>query len=277
MSAAVSAGPCVLVSTRPPPSGVLAWLVERRVDEQAATADVDDRRRTADRADRDAHATVRRSKPSMPIHVSTTAKMARPPYTAHRLMCGVPVVKAGPEPLAHVDERVDQHDDLQPAHRLQRPPRVVDAAEERDRQHDEGEQVRHLLRRHLGPEHEPEGGGHPAGERGQRDQRQPVDVQVHGRRRDDVGDREHEQRGEQRVQHAGDDLLDADRLRRQRRQHAVLDLLGVAELLHQRQGDGLDALEHDGEADDAGDERGRERLLAAARRRRPGRSSGTRR
>ncbi len=168
----------------------------------------------------------------------------------------------GAESLAHVDERVDEHHDLQPAHRLQRPPRVVDAAEERQGQHDEGEQVRHLLRGDLGSEHQAEGGGHPPGERGQREQRQPVDVQVHRRRRDDVGDREHEQGGEQRVEHPRDDLLHADRLRRQRGEDAVLDLLRVAELLDQGQSDGLDPLEHDRQPDHPGDERAGERRLA---------------
>ena len=52
----------------------------------------------------------------------------------------------GAEALAHVHERVDQHRDLQPGDRLQRLPRVVDAAEERHRHDDHAEQDRHRAR-----------------------------------------------------------------------------------------------------------------------------------
>ena len=62
---------------------------------------------------------------------------------------------------------------------------------------------------------------------------------------------------------AGRDLAHRDQTHRQRRQHPVLDLLGVAELLDHRQGDRLDALEHDRQPDDTGHEHGGERRLAA--------------
>ena len=65
--------------------------------------------------------------------------------------------------------------------------------------------------------------------------------------------------GHQALQRAGDDLLEGDQRDRQRGQHAVLDLAGVAELLHERQGDGLDALEEDRRGHHAGDEHAGER------------------
>ena len=103
----------------------------------------------------------------------------------------------GPEALAHVDERVGEHEDLQPADRLERRPRVVDAAEERERDHDDAEQQRHRARIEPGAEREPERAAHVAGERREREQHPPVDVEAHRRRRHDGRDREHEQRGEQ--------------------------------------------------------------------------------
>ena len=58
----------------------------------------------------------------------------------------------------------------------------------------------------------------------------------------------------------GDGLLDREHRHRQRRLHAVLDLARVSELLHHRERDRLDALEHDRQPDDAGDEHGGESL-----------------
>ena len=78
----------------------------------------------------------------------------------------------------------------------------------------------------------------------------------------DRGDREHDECGEDALGGAGDDLRDGDEPHRARRLHAVLDLAGEPELLRQGHGHRLDALEHDRDADDAGDEHGGERRLA---------------
>ena len=81
---------------------------------------------------------------------------------------------------------------------------------------------------------------------------------------DEVDDREDDGGGEERLECARDDLLEADHPDRDRRQDAVLDLLRDAELLHERQRDRLDPLEVDRDGDQAGDEDGRERDAARA-------------
>ena len=69
--------------------------------------------------------------------------------------------------------------------------------------------------------------------------------------------------GDQALGAAGDHLGDGDQPDRAGRLHPVLDFAGEAELLGQLHGDGLDALEHDGEPDDAGHQHGGERRLGA--------------
>ena len=103
----------------------------------------------------------------------------------------------------------------------------------------------------------------------EREQHRPVHVQVHLLGGHDGGDREHEHGRDQALDRPGHDLLEGDQIDRQGSRHAVLDLPGVAELLHERQRDGLDALEHDRQAQHAGDEG---RGVDAARPRRSGRS-----
>ena len=69
--------------------------------------------------------------------------------------------------------------------RRQRRPRVVGRAEERDRNDDHREHEWHLAR--VGPrsDREAERGPGRGGERQERQQQDPVDVEVHGSRRDD--------------------------------------------------------------------------------------------
>ena len=78
----------------------------------------------------------------------------------------------------------------------------------------------------------------------------------------DGRDGEHDGGREHALDGARQDLGHGDQPHRARRLDAVLDLPGVAELLRQRHGHGLDALEHDRDADDAGDEDRGERRLA---------------
>ena len=63
----------------------------------------------------------------------------------------------------------------------------------------------------------------------------------------------------------GEHLGDRDQPDRARRLDAILDLAGVAELGRELQGDRLDALEHDRDRDDAGNQDRREgRLVGCA-------------
>ncbi len=79
---------------------------------------------------------------------------------------------------------------------------------------------------------------------------------------DDGGDGEDDDGGEDGLGGAREHLGHGHEPDRAGRLHAVLDLAGVAELLGKLQGDGLDALEHDADGDDAGHEDGGERRLA---------------
>src|SRR5829696_8196451 len=175
------------------------------------------------------------------------------------------------EALAHVDERVDEHQPLQPGESpdLDRPqcgPGVVDATEEGERDHDDAEHHRDRPGLEPGPEGEPERGGRDACERHQREHHGPVELEVHVVGGHDRRDRKDEERGDETLDRARGHLARRDERHREWREHSILDLLRVAELLHHRQGDRLDALEEDRDADDAGDEERRERRL----RRRPG-------
>ena len=78
------------------------------------------------------------------------------------------------------------------------------------------------------------------------------------------GEREHDERSEQRLDRAGRDLLGRDRPHRHRCEHAVFDLARVAEVLHERERDRLHALEDHRARDHAADEQRRE-LADAAR------------
>ena len=196
------------------------------------------------------------------------------------------VGERGAHPLVHVDERVDQHDRLQPvpaAHgdRRELGPRVVGAAQERDRQDDEAEHQADVPRLEAGAEHQAEAGHRDAGQRHERHDDPPVQGQVglHPGRVHDRGDGQHDDRGQHALGRAGQHLLDRHQPDRAGRLDPVLDLAGEAELLGHGQGDGLHALEHDRDADHARDQDGGEgRLLGRARGRRcPARSSGTRR
>src|SRR5664279_4644953 len=79
---------------------------------------------------------------------------------------------------------------------------------------------------------------------------------------DDRRDREDDYGGEHPLDRAGEDLRDSDEPDWAGGLHAVLDLARVAELRRELQRDGLDALEHDRDRDNAGHEHGREGGLA---------------
>ena len=111
--------------------------------------------------------------------------------------------QGGPHALGHVDQRIDQHDGLQPVEppdldRGERRPGVVDTTEEGDRQDDEAEHEADVAGLELGAEEQAEGREGDAGQRDDREQRQPVDAQVdvHVLGMDDGRDREHDEGGQ---------------------------------------------------------------------------------
>ena len=161
-------------------------------------------------------------------------------------------MKPGAHTLVDVDQRVDEHEDLQPVHaadgdRGEARPLVVGAAEERERQHDEAEHEADVARLEGGAEQQAERGHGDARQRDQREHDGPVhgQVGVHAGRVHDGGDREHDDGREQPLGRSGENLGGGDQPDRAGRLHAVLDLARVAELGRQLQGDRLDALEHD--------------------------------
>src|SRR3954467_61571 len=163
----------------------------------------------------------------------------------------------GSQRLTHVDHRIQEYEHLEPENRRQHRPRVVDAPEEREREHDDGEEERHLAR----VEHRPDEKAHRScEERGedQRKRKEPGVIDVHVRglsvRVHEVDDREDHAGCHERLHRAGEDLLEADDPDRHRCEHSVLDLPADAELLHERQRDGLDPLEVDRDRDEAGHE-----------------------
>src|SRR6266536_4579454 len=84
-----------------------------------------------------AQSITRRRKPLIATAPSARMKPVIAAATTHRRMWGTPTVSA--QALADVDERVGQRKALQPGDRRERRPRVVDGAEEGDRQHDRAE------------------------------------------------------------------------------------------------------------------------------------------
>ena len=100
----------------------------------------------------------------------------------YRCMCGA-LRERGPHALVDVDQRVDQHEGLQPVppadrDRREPGPRVVGAAEERDRQDDEAEHQPDVARLEAGAEDQAEAGHGDARQRHERQDDPPVQRQV---------------------------------------------------------------------------------------------------
>src|SRR3954447_5197227 len=167
-----------------------------------------------------------------------------------------------PQRLTHVDHRIEEYEHLEPENRCEHRPRVVDASEEREREHDDGEEERDLTWVEHRPDEETHRGCEERGEdEREGEQRRVVDVDLRGLsvRVHEVDNRKDHAGSHERLNRADEDLLEADDPDRDRREHSVLDLPADAELLHERQRDSLDPLEVDRDRDEAGHEDGGER------------------
>ena len=212
-----------------------AGLLVHRAPLEAAHADRAEDQRPADEAERD----------------PAVAEMRR---VGHRRA----------QPLRHVGQRVQQRDDLKPAQRVQRGPRVEGrAGEEQRRQHDREDHVDLARLDRRAEDQADRRAGQRAAEH-HRDEAQPADVaELDAAGQDDRGQRQDDQRADDPAHRRDDDLLHADQRRRQRRQQAVLDLLGEGELDDQRQRRVLQGRQEERERDDARQQLG---AVAATRR-----------
>src|ERR1700722_5177964 len=178
------------------------------------------------------------------------------------------VGKRGAHALVDVDQWIDQDDGLEPMEAPngdggQPGPLVVGTAEECDGQHDEAEHQPEVARFEAGAEQQAQRGHGQTGQwhHGHDDEPVEIDLGLDAGSMDNRCNGEHDDGRDQPLGTSGDDLRNGDQPDWTGSLHPVLDFSGESEFLRQLHGDGLNALEHDGEAHHTGNQDGGEGRL----------------